>query len=105
MKLPENELIDVKLINGSNFGSRHIPFQVHKTNNNIVEINGLINHTLSQVICTLPENCRPKEELIFVCMSSNGPVRVDVAANGNIVSCGSGSVWLSLDNISFISGI
>ena len=99
----ENELINVELKNGSNYGSGHRKFQVNKTKNNIVKISGLINCTLNQTICTLPENCRPKERLIFVCWSSNGPMRVDVCSNGNIHPFGSGNVWLSLDNITFIA--
>ena len=105
-KIKENELIDVKLINGSsNFGSGYRKFYVHKTSNNIVKLSGLINCTLGQVICTLPENCRPKQILIFNCMANDKSIRVDVYGNGNVYPYGSGSVWLSLDNISFISAI
>ena len=99
----ENELINVELKNGSNYGSGHRKFQVNKTKNHIVKISGLINCTLNQTICTLPENCRPKERLIFVCWAHNGPIRVDVCANGNISPSGSGNGWLSLDNITFIA--
>ena len=39
-------------------------------------------------------------------MSNNDtPKRVDVYADGNIYPSGSGSGWLSLDNISFIAEI
>ena len=38
-------------------------------------------------------------------MSSNGAQRVDVYKNGNVYPSGSGSGWLSLDNIIFISGV
>ncbi len=79
---------------------------MHKTSNNIIKLSGLINCTLGQSICTLPENCRPKQTLIFICMQKNDiPVRVDVFGNGNVYPYGSGNVWLSLDNITFISGI
>ena len=71
-KKKENELIDVKLINGSsNYGDGYRNFYVHKTSNNIVKLSGLINCTLNQAICTLPENCRPKQRLIFICMQSS----------------------------------
>ena len=103
--IPKNELIDVKLTNGSDYGSGFLPFKVYKLSNNIVKINGLINCTFSQTICTLPENCRPKGQLIFVCMASSGALRVDICANGNLSPSGSGSGWLSLDNICFIPGV
>ena len=88
-----------------NYGSGYGNFHVHKTSNNIVKLSGLINCTLGQAICTLPENCRPKQELIFICMSNDKPIRVDVCSNGNVYPYGSGSGWLSLDNISFIAEI
>ena len=103
--IPKNELIDVKLTNGSDFGSGFLPFKVYKLSNNIVKMNGLINCTFSQTICTLPENCRPKGQLIFVCMASSGALRVDICENGNVLPSGSGSGWLSLDNICFIPGV
>ncbi len=102
----DKELIDVKLTNGSNYGSGYLPFKVYKLKNDIVKLNGLINCTFGQNICTLPENCRPKDGiLIFVCMTSSGAQRVDVYNNGNVYPYGSGSGWLSLDNIIFISGV
>ena len=104
-EIPKNELIDVKLTNGSNYGDGYLPFKVYKLSNNIVKLNGLINCNLAQTICTLPENCRPKARLIFVCMSESGPLGVDICSNGNVTPSGSGSGWLSLDNISFISGV
>ena len=99
------DIIDVKLTNGSNYGSGYLPFKVYKLSNNIVKMNGLINCTFGQTICTLPENCRPKGQLIFVCMASSGALRVDICANGNVSPSGSGSGWLSLDNICFIPGV
>ena len=101
----KNNVIDVKLTNGSDYGSGYLPFKVYKLSNNIVKMNGLINCTFSQTICTLPENCRPKGQLIFVCMASSGALRVDICANGNVVTYSSGSGWLSLENICFIPGV
>ena len=102
----DKELIDVKLINGSNYEAGYLPFKVYKFRNDIVKLNGLINCTFGQAICTLPENCRPKEgRLVFVCMTNSGAQRVDVCVNGNVYPYGSGSSWLSLDNIIFISGV
>ena len=97
------ELINVKLQNGSNYGSGYNPFQVFKIND-FIKFNGLINCTLGQNIFQLPENCRPKGRLIFSCCSNDKAIRVDILADGNVYPCGSGSAWLSLDNISFLSG-
>ena len=38
-------------------------------------------------------------------MTRNGAQRVDVYNDGNVYPYGSGSGWLSLDNIIFISGV
>ena len=63
----ECELINVNLINGaSNYGSGYNPFRVYKLKNNFVKISGLINCTVGKSICQLPENCRPKGQLIFI---------------------------------------
>ena len=97
------ESINVKLQNGSNFGSGYNPFQVFKINN-FIKFSGLINCNLGQTIFQLPENCRPNGQLIFSCCSNDKAIRVDVCANGNVHPYGSGNVWLSLDNISFLSG-
>ena len=98
------ELISVDLKNGSNHGSGYNPFRVYRMKNNFVKLSGLINCSLGSDICQLPENCRPNERLIFICMASNNPLRVDVCSNGNVYPYGSGSSWLSLDNIFFLAG-
>ena len=106
-KIENNEIeeINVKLINGSNFQSGYNPFKVYKLNNNIIKLSGLINCNLTQSICVLPENCRPKGRLIFTTMtSSNHLIRVDIFADGNVKPEGSGNGWLSLDGISFVAG-
>ena len=79
------DIIDVKLTNGSGYGSGFLPFKVYKLSNNIVKMNGLINFTFGQTICTLPENCRPKGQLIFVCMAQSGALRVDICSNRNVI--------------------
>ena len=100
------ELINVELKNGSsNYGSGYRKFQVYKIKKNLIKISGLINCKSGSVVCTLPEDCRPKEQLIFACMAANGAQRVDICANGDIYCYNSGNSWLSLDNISFISGV
>ena len=102
----DKELINVELKNGSsNFGSGYRKFQVYKIKKNLIKISGLINCKSNSVVCTLPEDCRPKEQLVFACMTNAGAQRVDVYANGNIYCYNPGSSWQSLDNITFISGV
>ena len=93
VKLEDNELIDVKLTNGSNYGNGFREFKVYKIKNNIVKLSGLINCTFSKAICTLPENCRPKGRLVFVCEAAAGSTRVDILTNGEIYPYGSGDNW------------
>ena len=101
----ECELINVNLINGaSNYGSGYNPFRVYKLKNNFVKISGLINCTVGKNTRQPPENCRPKGRLIFNCSFNSISIRVDVNADGNIYPGGSGSGYLSLDNILFLSG-
>ena len=102
--LNDFELISVDLKNGaSNFNSGYNQFKVYKMKNNFVKLSGLINCSLGNSFCQLPENCRPKQQLIFNCMANNKSTRVDILADGNIFVSGSGSSWLSLDNILFLS--
>ena len=90
---------------GSNYESGYNPFKVYKLRNNLIKLSGLINCTLNQSICQLPENLRPKGQLIFTTMSSdNTLIRVDIKADGNVVTYKEGNGWLSLDGISFIAG-
>lgn len=102
----EYELINVNLINGaSNYGGSYSPFQVYKLKNNFVKLSGLINCSGSSIVCQLPENCRPNEILIFNCSFNGSSIRVDIYKNGNVYvyGSGSGSGYLSLDNILFLS--
>ena len=98
-KIENNEIeeINVNLTNGSNYQNGYNPFKVYKLNNNIIKLSGLINCNLTQSICVLPENCRPKGRLIFTTMtSSNHLIRVDIFADGNVKpeGSGSGNGWL-----------
>ena len=98
------EIINVALLQGSNYESGFNPFKVYKLRNNLIKLSGLINCTLNQSICQLPENLRPKGQLIFTTMSNDALIRVDIKADGNVVPCKEGNGWLSLDGISFIAG-
>ena len=98
------ENIKVNLTQGSDYGGGFNPFKVYKLKNNIIKLSGLINCTLNETICQLPENCRPKGRLIFTTMANSNTFRVDILENGNVLPSGSGQGWLSFDGISFIAG-
>ena len=101
----EVELIDVKLQNATNYGGIYNPFRVYKLNNGFVKLSGLINCTLGKTICQLPENIRPKENLVFNCLKGDhSSLRVDIYSNGNVHVYGSGNTWISLDTIFYLSG-
>ncbi|KAB1155621.1 hypothetical protein F7018_11640 [Tenacibaculum aiptasiae] len=77
--------------------------------NNRVYLGGLVRKTSEitqgEVIFTLPIGYRPKKQRIFSVVTEAGIVRVDIAANGNVIFNGlnfnGGQNWVSLDGISF----
>lgn len=75
------ESINVILKNGKNFGSGYNPLQIYKISN-FIKLSGLINCDLGKELFQLPENCRPKGKLIFVCCSNDKGIRVEVRDNG-----------------------
>ena len=95
----EFEIIDVKLQNATNYGDHYSPFRVYKLKNGFVKLSGLIKCTFGTIICQLPENLWPKETVVFNCLNA----RVDIMYNGNVQTFGSGSSWISLDNIFYLS--
>ncbi|CAL2064845.1 hypothetical protein [Tenacibaculum sp. 190524A05c] len=77
--------------------------------NGRVYLGGLIRKTSvitsGEVMITLPIGYRPQKQRIFTVSTEAGIVRIDVAANGNVVFNGpshnGGQNWVSLDGISF----
>ncbi len=77
--------------------------------NGRVYLGGLIRKTFGitagEVMLTLPVGYRPQKQRIFTVSTEAGIVRIDVAANGNVVFNGpahnGGQNWVSLDGISF----
>ena len=74
-----------------------------------VYLGGLIRKTsgivAGEVMITLPAGYRPQKQRIFTVSTEAGIVRIDVAANGNVVFNGpshnGGQNWVSLDGVSF----
>jgi type II secretory pathway pseudopilin PulG len=80
-----------------------------RTSSGIVGLKGLVRGgPVGSTICTLPAGFRPKfagEKLIFQVTTANGGNwgRVDVEADGRIVSVSGGNDWFSLDGIMFLA--
>ncbi|CAL2079026.1 hypothetical protein [Tenacibaculum sp. 190524A02b] len=77
--------------------------------NGRVYLGGLVRKTsginAGEVILTLPIGYRPQKQRIFTVSTEAGIVRVDVAANGNVIfnapAHSGGQNWVSLEGISF----
>ena len=107
-KKEENiQIIPLTLINGwTDYGSGHSPERIIKKGNEIT-LSGLIKGSNFSTVCTLPEDCRPKQQLIFSLNQHEHIMRFDICANGNVTyNAGSNSYnWISLDGIHFFAGI
>lgn len=105
----ENELkvIPLTLANGwSNYGSKYAPGKIIKKGNEIT-LSGLIKWTNFSTVCILPEDCRPKNVLIFSLNHHETIMRFDVYPNGNVTYIAGSNTqnWISLDGIHFFAGI
>ena len=107
-KKEENiQIIPLTLINGwTDYGSVFSPGRIIKKGNEIT-LSGLIKGSNFSTVCTLPEDCRPKQQLIFSLNQHDRIMRFDICANGNVTyDAGSNSYnWISLDGIHFFAGI
>ena len=106
-KKEENiQIIPLKLINGWTDYIGFSPGRIIKKGNEIT-LSGLIKGSNFSTVCTLPEDCRPKQELIFSLNQHDRIMRFDICADGNVsYVAGSNSYnWISLDGIHFFAGI
>ena len=106
-KKEDIKIIPLTLINGwTNYGEGFSPGRIIKKGNEIT-LSGLIKGSNFSTVCTLPEDCRPKQQLIFSLNHHNTIMRFDICANGNVTyEAGSNSQnWISLDGIHFFAGI
>jgi hypothetical protein len=112
MKEKNNDKTEIKIIplnfaNGwKDYGYGFSPGRIIKKGNEIT-LSGLISGTNFSTVCVLPEDCRPKNILIFSLNHHNTIMRFDVNPNGNVTySTGTNSYnWISLDGIHFFAGI
>ena len=78
-KKEENiQIIPLTLINGwTDFGSGYSPGRIIKKGNEIT-LSGLIKGSNFSTVCTLPEDCRPKQQLIFSLNQHDRIMRFDI---------------------------
>ena len=103
----EMKIIPLNFSNGwSNYGSGYSPGRIIKKGNEIT-LSGLVKGTNFSTISVLPEDCRPKNILVFTVNHHSSIMRFDVYPNGNVTyQAGSNSYnWISLDGIHFFAGI
>ena len=103
---------DIKIIpltfsNGwNNYDNGYSPGRIIKKGNEIT-LSGLITGTNFSTVCVLPEDCRPKQVLIFSVNHNEAIMRFDISPKGNVTFvAGSNKYnWISLDGIHFFAGI
>ena len=103
----EIKVIPLTFANGwSDYGYGYSPGRIIKKGNEIT-LSGLIKGTNFSTVCVLPEDCRPKLELIFTLNHHESIMRFDICSNGNIVYVAGSNKhnWISLDGIHFFAGI
>ena len=105
----ENEIkvIPLTFANGwGNYGDGYASGKIIKKGNEIT-LSGLIKGTNFSTVCILPEDCRPKEQLIFSVNNHSNIMRFDVTADGKLVYGGGSNSynWISLDGIHFFAGV
>ncbi|CAJ1461373.1 unnamed protein product, partial [Effrenium voratum] len=69
-----------------------------------LQLAGLITDGAWSTMATLPEECRPKKDLIFSTSNGNNDLRIDVRSRGTVEYGGSGqrdNNWQSLTGIIF----
>ena len=103
----EIKVIPLTFANGwDNYNDGFATGKIIKKGNEIT-LSGLIKGTNFSTVCILPEDCRPKQRLIFSLNHHNIIMRFDICPDGNVIYvCGSNSYnWISLDGIHFFAGI
>jgi len=102
-----SKVIPLTFANGwKNFGEGYSPGRIIKKGNEIT-LSGLITGTNFSTVCILPEDCRPKQTLVFSVNHHNSIMRFDITPQGNVVyRAGSNPYnWISLDGIRFFANI
>ena len=99
--------IPLTFTNGwGNYNGGYATGKIIKKGNEIT-LSGLIKGTNFSTVCVLPEDCRPKQVLIFTVNHHESTMRLDILPNGNVtyVTGTNKHNWISLDGIHFFAGI
>ena len=99
--------IPLTFTNGwGNYNGGYATGKIIKKGNEIT-LSGLIKGTNFSTVCVLPEDCRPKQILIFTVNHHESTMRLDIFPNGNVTyEAGTNKHnWISLDGIHFFAGI
>jgi hypothetical protein len=99
--------IPLTFTNGwGNYNSGYATGKIIKKGNEIT-LSGLIKGTNFSTVCVLPEDCRPKQVLIFTVNHHESTMRLDIYPNGNVTYAAGTNKhnWISLDGIHFFAGI
>ena len=99
--------IPLTFTNGwGNYNSGYATGKIIKKGNEIT-LSGLITGTNFSTVCVLPEDCRPKQILIFTVNHHESTMRLDIFPNGNVtyITGTNKYNWISLDGIHFFAGI
>lgn len=74
-----------------------------------IHLRGLISSgtvTVGTTMLNLPTGCRPPDRMLFLVLSNDVPIRIDIDTNGNVIqmSGSASNLWISLSGISFYAG-
>ena len=90
------------LVNGwVNYGGGFSPVGYCKGGPGFVHLRGLIANGTAGTIFTLPPGFRPTYRQLLATISSSALARVDIYADGTVISLIYNSAWLSLDGLTF----
>ena len=105
----ETAPVNLTLLNSAvAFGGDFEVPSYYRTADNIVHLRGTMKDSAAQPVTTLPAGFRPANRLMFATAQeiptfTYGTGRVDVLANGDIELYAGGSLYNSLDGISFLA--
>ena len=106
-KKNEIEIIPLNFVdNWENFGGEYSEGRIIKKGNEIT-LSGVVKGNNFSTVCILPEDCRPKNRLIFSVNQNSSVMRFDIFPNGKVTfQSGNNSLnWISLDGIHYFAGI
>ena len=90
------------LVNGwVNYGNGCSPAGYCKDGQGFVHLRGLIANGTANTIFTLPPGLRPTYRQLLTTTSKSTLARVDIFADGTVISIIYSSEWLSLDGLTF----